>query len=221
MTEGGRRYVELRWSKLSEGARKGLSVIDVEELFMLEWKEKMNDVKKPTTYDGPKLSVPPDKSVIAEVREAMRTHPRDAAVAAKLMGIGIHNYRFIRQLILLEEKPFLSQEDRDKIKECFEIIERDRRVKPAMAIGNDVIGRNWAAKKAPYVIKTNRKRFDQTVITICEGCEATVGMTLPDEMLKEDVAKTIGELSRSMVLVGRLIQRLVGGTSEEVEDGKV
>jgi hypothetical protein len=220
MTEDEKEYVALRWGSLSEEARRGLTMKDLEELFLLDypaWQGKMS--KRPTTYEGPRLAIPDDKSVIAEVREAIKAFPGDAAAAAKSIGMGNDNYRFIRRLILLEARPFLSRDDRDKIRDCFEIIDRERRVKPILAIGRDVIDRNWATrKKAPYVVKTDRKRFDQTIIAIGESGEATINMTLPDEMSREEVAKTIGKLSRSVELIGRLIQRLVGEASEESED---
>jgi len=170
---------------------------------------------------GPRLNLSSDKSVVAEVREAM-TAFRDGQLASKSIGMGCGNYRFIQKLILLEARPFLSRVDRKKIGECFEIIERTRRMKLARAIGEDVIRRNWVGrKKALYVVKTDRRRFDQAVMTIGESCEALTCLTLPDDITKEDVSRTIGSLLRSVELISRLTQRLVGEATEESEDGEI
>lgn len=160
-----------------------------------------------------KLQIPESKSVIAEVREAMRAFPKHSHEAAKLISMGNANFLFLRRLITIYDKSFLPREDKEAIDACFEYIEKNRRVGGIRRIGQEIIAKHlngrWRIVRS-HAVSHRRKRFDQTVLTICESCESSVNMELPDDVSKDDVLKAIGSLSKSIELIGKLVRRLVG-----------
>jgi transposase-like protein len=211
-----RAYIQHRWATLSEEERmQHGSALEL----VKQWREQYQSEHKVNGVEfknrGARFNISPEKSVIDEVKEAMRVFPERAAEAAKSIGINKDNFSFIRKLIVLSERPALSRDDKEKIKNCFDFIEKERQVTGIKQLGGDIIARNWIKRKDPnYVITHRRERFDRTVMAINESCESTIEMALP-EINKEDTMKAIGALSRSIELISKLTRRLIGEAEEK------
>jgi len=215
MNKEEKEYLKLKLGTLSEDDRKEYSRHLV-KAWLKEFRTTptpapTNGHRRHIAHPGPTLNIPADKSVVKEVQEAMRAFPGDSKAASRSINMGSDNYTFIKRLILINDKPFLSREEKATIKRCFDFIESERRIRPIKTIGDNVIKRHWNTRReSNYTVAHRRKRFDVTVIAINEGCESTVNMELPDNISEEEVAKTLGSLARSIELLGKLMQKLVG-----------
>jgi hypothetical protein len=173
-------------------------------------KPKLNGGRPP----GPQFKTTAP-SIIVAVQEAMECSPKHQEDAAKLIDMHKESYSFIRKLIIIGQDPLLPKEDREKLDGVFTAIEKDRSLAHVRVPGRDLINRHWQKKKEPsYVVNHRRRRFDQTIVAIREGCESTSEMTLPRDLKREDISDAISSLSMSIELISKLVRRLTGGSSE-------
>jgi hypothetical protein len=154
-----------------------------------------------------------EPNIIETVEQAMATFPKRQDDAARSIHMHKDNFSFIRKLILIGRDPLLSREDREKLNECFRVLERERRIVDITEAGRDLIERRWIKRKeSPYVLSHRRKRFDQTIMAIRESCESTSDMMLPRDLERENIADAISSLATSVELISKLMRKLVGGT---------
>lgn len=159
--------------------------------------------------------IPMDKSILAEVKEAMRAFPGNAALAAKSINMGESSFRFIRRLVTLEARPSLPCANREVVQKCLSLIESERQLGSARKIINGIAIQPDLKKDRSYIVNTRRRRFDQNLTAINESCESTIEMELPKDINQDETLKAIRTLSRSVELIGKLLQKLVGGNTDE------
>jgi hypothetical protein len=164
-------------------------------------------------------SLEPAKSIIERVRLGMSAVAKDQHVAAKISGITYVNYVIVSRLIHIAENSLLNSEDRNIIQECFDAIEHDGKIRESVKQKiAAVINEHWIRRKdAPYVIARRRKRYEAALMTIYESCESTANMELPKDLNRDEAFDAVGQLGKSMTLLGKLIQRLTGSESSEEE----
>lgn len=172
-------------------------------------------------YPNQRIKVPPGAgSVIELVRKGMQQYPKQGANAARLVGLNWRVFAFVRQLLILLDRP-LSMSDRDAVITALTVVEKDRQFRPARRLVIKILDREFPSRRdrreleTPHVIKKRMLRYDKTLMHIRESCESTVDMEIPRGLKPHDVKEALTSLAVSVELLGRLMHRLIGDEKTE------
>lgn len=207
---------ELIAAKLKAGELRTISKYDIWKLRGIKVRGGYEHVKGTGTNDGNRVMIPDGETLVGYVRAGMADLPEviEGKIiddTAKKLKIGVQTFRMVRGMIILSERPELTDGDRKMVLGLLEKINKTRNVREYYQQVKPLMDGIWGpGRNKTLTDKSSQKRveiFRNAIVILRDTSDRILEMSQP-YMSVEDIDKSINDLTEIRKNVGKLAENL-------------
>lgn len=168
-----------------------------------------SDIKKRTTYVGPKISCPKGVTLEQLTRQGLdlENNGMTPELAAKNIGASLRTYRAMREMVMLVDREDLSTAEAKLAKEAVQTLNETRQLQGYESV-KPIIYRIWGGGKESKNSRTETKRkeeFEHAINAITYPTLASIDIP---QLTKDKAEMIVEELEDSIQRIRKLIEKI-------------
>ncbi len=197
---------------IQSGQAKTINKYQIWELRGVRVKRKKNTEGR---ISGAKVEIDaPQGGLIQFIKAGIMREPEyggDIEATAKAINVARDSYRKLRSVILLSQRPELTEEDRKFVDGIIDKIEKTRNVRTHYRMVKPLLDKVWGnSRNKTFNDKSTQKRIDaykDAVFILGDSCRGILMRTRP-YMSEQDTNDCITELTEASRLIRQLAEQL-------------